>query len=108
MAYLLRMVHNAAVDATGRRRGPDVPGDQAPLLVTVDPVDDRIDGRRASQHLLELPPKQREVVYLRHFADLTFREIGTVCGVSTFTAASRHRLAIDRLRKLMGVDDAQR
>jgi RNA polymerase sigma-70 factor (ECF subfamily) len=104
-AYLLRMAHNLAVDTASHRRHDLLPED-APSLVTVEPVDDLIDGRRASRLLLELPPKQREVVYLRQFVGLSFREIATVCGVSLFTAASRHRLAINRLRKLMGVEDA--
>jgi len=106
-SYLLRMAHNVAVDTASRRRHDPLP-DEAPSLVTVEPVDDLIDGRRASRLLLELPEKQREVVYLRQFAGLSFREIATVCGVSLFTAASRHRLAMNRMRKLMGVEDGSR
>jgi RNA polymerase sigma-70 factor (ECF subfamily) len=100
-SYLLRMVHNAAVDAARRRETPMT--DDTPELVAIDAIDDRIDGRRASALLLGLPPAQREVVFLRHFAGLSFREIAEVCRIPTFTAASRHRLAIGRLRKLLGV-----
>lgn len=100
-SYLLRMVHNAAVDTARRRETPIT--EDTPELVAISTVDDRIDGRRASALLLGLPPAQREVVFLRHFAGLSFREIAAVCRIPTFTAASRHRLAIDRLRKLLGV-----
>jgi RNA polymerase sigma-70 factor (ECF subfamily) len=47
----------------------------------------------------ELPEEQREAVYMKVFDGLTFREIGSVCGVSANTAASRYRYGIDRLRK---------
>jgi RNA polymerase sigma factor (sigma-70 family) len=100
-SYMLRMVHNAAVDAARRRESPVT--DDTPELVALDAVDEQIDGRRASALLLGLPPAQREVVFLRHFAELSFREIAEVCRISTFTAASRHRLAIARLRKQLGV-----
>ena len=61
-----------------------------------------VDADRASILLAGLPEKQREAVYLRHFCDLTFAEIGRVVGAPTFTAASRYRLGISRLRRLMG------
>ena len=101
-AYLLRMAHNAAVDAARRREAP-MP-EVGPTLVAIDDVEARIDGRKASDLLLELPVAQREVVFLRHFAGLSYREIGEVCRIPTFTAASRHRLAINRLKDLLGVE----
>ena len=54
--------------------------------------------------LKDLPPPQREALYLRHFAGLTFAQIGRVAGVPTFTAASRYRLGIRRLRRMMGIE----
>ncbi|MCP4661923.1 MAG: sigma-70 family RNA polymerase sigma factor [bacterium] len=103
-AYLLSMTHRAAIDTLrgSRRREKLV---EAPQLAIVDPnVEQSADAAKASALLARLPPGQREVVYLRHFEDLTFREIGGVTGVGTFTAASRYRLAIRRLRKQMGVE----
>lgn len=101
-AYLMRVAHNAAVDVARRRELP-MP-DVMPTLVAIEDIDAGIDGRRASELLLELPVAQREVIFLRHFADLSFREIGEVCRIPTFTAASRHRLAIRRLKELLGVE----
>ena len=101
--YLLTMAHNAAVEALRRRRRMR-PLEDAPDLVEDSPdLALRGDAARVSKLLLELPPPQRATVYLRHFAELSFFEIGTVCGVSLFTAASRYRLAIQRLRRLLGV-----
>ena len=48
-----------------------------------------------------LPPTQRDVIYLRHFADCTFRTIGRITRTSTFTASSRYRLGMAKLRRLM-------
>ncbi len=101
-AYLLAMAHSAAVDLV-RRRKSTVEADDAVLEPVVpDPVT-AADAARASRLVSRLPAAQREAVYLRHFVGLSFGEIGSVTGVPTFTAASRYRLGIARLRALMGV-----
>jgi RNA polymerase sigma-70 factor (ECF subfamily) len=46
-----------------------------------------------------LPAEQKEVVFLKVFEGLTFKEIGSVCGVSANTAASRYRYGIAKLRE---------
>lgn len=102
-AYLLRMTRNAAADIASRRRDEPL-GDEIPSLVELDSVESRIDARRASVLIVDLPAGQREVVFLREFVGLSFRRIAEVCGIPLFTAASRHRLAIRRLRRLLGVE----
>ena len=102
-AYLLAMAHRAAVDALRRRPGALLESD--PPLVAPDNDPERAaDAERASRLADGLPAKQRTVLFLRLFAELSFADIGRVTGVATFTAASRYRLAIRRLRKRMGVD----
>jgi RNA polymerase sigma-70 factor, ECF subfamily len=102
-AYLLAIVRRVAIDALRRRRHEPL-GD-AHLLVPADDTPERVvEARRASELVGRLGPKQRESVYLRHFAGLTFEEIGRVAGVPTFTAASRYRLALAQLRRWMGVE----
>jgi RNA polymerase sigma-70 factor (ECF subfamily) len=103
-AYLFTMVRNAVSDLAAGRRSVPLDETESALLVT-DDTDARIDGRRATELLLQLSPKLREAVFLRHLVGLNFREIAEICGVPLFTAASRHRLAIRRLRQLMGVED---
>lgn len=57
----------------------------------------------------ELPHEQKEVVFLKVFDGLTFKEIGSVCGVSANTAASRYRYGLAKLREALGGDrDDQR
>jgi RNA polymerase sigma-70 factor (ECF subfamily) len=47
----------------------------------------------------DLPAEQKEVVYLKVFDGLTFKEIASVCGISSNTAASRYRYGIEKLRE---------
>ena len=50
----------------------------------------------------ELPGEQKEAVFMKVFDGLTFKEIGSVCGVSANTAASRYRYGIEKLREAVG------
>jgi len=101
-AYLLGMAHRAAVDLFRARRRT-APLDEALLLDGGAGPREHLTAREASLAVAKLTPEQREVIYLRHFCDLTFSEIGKVLGISLFTAASRHRLALNQLRRLLGV-----
>jgi RNA polymerase sigma-70 factor (ECF subfamily) len=49
----------------------------------------------------ELPDDQREVVMLRHYAGLSFREIADQTNVSINTALGRMRYALINIRKMM-------
>ena len=100
-SYLHRMLHTTWMDA--RRRV--VTGERLVEQVAVDvesaqpAFEASIDVARA---LDELPEEQRQVVVLHLIEGFSFREIGRLTGVSLFTAAGRYRLAVGRLRKLLG------
>jgi RNA polymerase sigma-70 factor (ECF subfamily) len=49
----------------------------------------------------QLPDDQREVVILRHYSGLSFKEIAEITDVSINTALGRMRYALINLRKLM-------
>lgn len=102
-AWLLTVTHRAAVDVTRRRtRRRAAPLEDCPLLIAAAADGDRaIDAARASRMLAALPAGQRDAIFLRHFADCSFAEIGAIVGVPKFTAASRYRNGIGRLRRLM-------
>jgi RNA polymerase sigma-70 factor (ECF subfamily) len=102
--YLLAMAHRAAVDRTRARRR-EAPLDGSPLLESgaLDP-ERALEAAQATSLLRMLPDAQREAIYLHEFVGLSFRDVGRVTGVPTFTAASRHRLGIAKLRALMGAD----
>lgn len=48
-----------------------------------------------------LPADQKEVLLMRHYGELSFKEIATVTGVSINTALGRMRYALIKLRKMM-------
>ena len=55
------------------------------------------------RHIVEmLPEEQREVIILRHYADMSFKEISLVTKVSINTALGRMRYALINMRKMMG------
>ena len=103
-AWILAVGHRVAVDAMRRRRKSEPLESCRFLESTPGDADRGLDAARACSLLAGLPPAQREAVYLRHFADCTFAEIGQVTGVPTFTAASRYRLGMRRLKRLIGVE----
>lgn len=78
-------------------------------------VEDKIvrqETYNSVKQMLELLPEdQREVIILRHFADLSFKEIANLTGCSINTALGRMRYALLNLRKMMaekavGIDRA--
>ena len=99
--YLMRMVHHAALDAiASRSRRAELQTEPAYFEADgFDPERARLSAE-AGRFLDRLPVDQREAVWLHLFEDLTFREVAKVTRVTTFTAASRYRLAIEKLRRL--------
>jgi RNA polymerase sigma-70 factor (ECF subfamily) len=49
----------------------------------------------------QLPEDQREVIVLRHYADLSFKEIAAMTNCSINTALGRMRYGLINLRKMM-------
>jgi RNA polymerase sigma-70 factor (ECF subfamily) len=61
------------------------------------------EQREAVREAMEsLPAKQREVVVLKVYEQLTFEEIGHRVAASVNTVASRYRYALKKLRALLG------
>lgn len=104
-AYVLRMAHRAAVDVhRRRRRRAERTIDEADYVeVSTTSTERDLDAGRVARLLDKLPAEQREVIYLRTFAGCSFAEAARATGVPTFTAASRYRLGLERLRRLLGV-----
>ncbi len=48
-----------------------------------------------------LPAEQREIIIMRHYADLTFKEIASLKAISINTALGRMRYGLINLRKIM-------
>jgi RNA polymerase sigma-70 factor (ECF subfamily) len=103
-AFALRIAHRASIDVhRRRRRRAEAPLEDVHLVEKDSRSGERaLDAERLSKRLGELPPEQREIVYLHAFAGCSFSEAARTLGIPTFTAASRYRLALERLRRLLG------
>jgi RNA polymerase sigma-70 factor (ECF subfamily) len=112
-AWLTRIAHNLILDQ-GRKieTTQTVREDQvAPKVLNsmrlseATREDEMIDSqtRESIRHLLDyLPEPQREVVIMRFYEDLSFKEIAQMTGVSINTALGRMHYALINLRKLIG------
>jgi RNA polymerase sigma-70 factor (ECF subfamily) len=102
--WLLAVTHNAAIDSLRRNARRRTEPLETASHVTAPGADPEraAAARSASDALTRLAPAQREAVLLHHVAGCSFREIGAITGVPAFTAASRCRLALAHLRRLMG------
>lgn len=112
LSWVLRIAHNQVIDhfRSGRQQqtvsesaaGYDLLGTR-PLLE--DNVEDKMvtsqieaDVRRLVE---ELPEEQREVVKMRYYGGLSFKEIADQTDVSINTALGRMRYALINLRKMI-------
>ena len=69
-------------------------------------VSARIDDRDAVwRALMSLPPRQRAVIVLRYYEDLSELEIAAVMGTSTGTVKSHSARALRRLAEILAVAD---
>jgi len=102
-AWLLTVTRRLCTDVARRRtRRPTHPIEDATFVAARAPDPDRVlDARRAEAALARLPARQRQVVFLHLYADCTFAAIGRILGIPTFTAASRYRRAVRRLRQIL-------
>jgi len=91
-------LENAALDQQPDRMGPD-PSEVVHRAEQVDQL---------QQAIGELPEAEREVILLRHFSQMTFREIAALMGTPLGTALARAHRGLIRLRELMANESGGR
>lgn len=96
--WLWRIAANLALDAL-RKRGRDA---RLALVPDERPGRDLLAEHRLRRALEELPERQRLVVELRAFEELSFREIGEIVGSSEDAAKVNFHHALKRLRQALG------
>lgn len=109
--WAMRIAYNMCVDYHRRhkRRAHINPTEEFDIFEVLRHSDDGADTviMRSETHdrirtlVDSLPPEQREVVILRHYADMSFKEIASLTRVSINTALGRMRYALINIRKLM-------
>jgi len=65
------------------------------------------DGTRLRAAIAQLPPKQKLVLELRVFDDLSFKEVAELADCSENTAKVNFHYAVKRLRDILGGPDAR-
>jgi len=102
-AYARRVMHNLSIDRWRRRsaRPPELLTGEHPELGRPGDDADAVERRLVlAQALARLTPKQRAVLSLRFYDDLTEVQTAAVLGCSPSTVKSQTRQALDRLRVL--------
>lgn len=112
VSWVMRIAHNLIIDHFRHEK-------QMGIVLTDDYEADLFNSRRLSEdnvedvmvrrqvmrdvrHLIsELPEDQREVVIMRHYAGMSFKEIADMTGVSINTALGRMRYALINMRRMM-------
>jgi RNA polymerase sigma-70 factor (sigma-E family) len=102
-AYVRRTMYREQVSLWRRRRVTELPAATIPeprrAASGGDQVEDRIVLRNA---LMRLGRRQRAVVVLRYFEDLTEQQVADTLGISVGTVKSTAHKAIAHLRALCG------
>jgi len=100
-AWVFGIARNAALDELRKRkRTVGLYAEPADAEAVASPGDE-LGARRATlrQAMSRLGDRDRELIALRFFADLSHAEIAEVLGISATNAATRLHRAIDKLRR---------
>ncbi|HZH94885.1 MAG TPA: sigma-70 family RNA polymerase sigma factor [Flavisolibacter sp.] len=111
LPWAMRIAHNLCVDHFRKvKRTPTIRNadDQdifEVLNFTEESAEDRMIKKQSHSRVKDmldlLPEDQREVIILRHYADMSFKDIANVTGCSINTALGRMRYGLINLRKMM-------
>ena len=112
VSWVMRIAHNLIIDHFRREKQVNTySNDDSTIDIFNSP---RFSDKNVEEHLVyeqilnevrvlveTLPDEQKEVVLLRHYAGLSFKEIAEQTNVSINTALGRMRYALINMRKIM-------
>lgn len=109
--WAIRIGRNLAIDHIRKQKRNVVITDSegndilSYIQIAEESREDKLIQYQTEQNIKELvkllPEEQREVLIMRHWGDLSFKEIADQTGVSINTALGRMRYALNNLRKMM-------
>lgn len=111
LPWVLRIAHNLSIDHFRRnKKMPKVRSDDDYDVFATIPLEERnveddwirdIIHEDVRKLILELPQEQQEVVMMRHYGGLSFKEIAERSNVSINTSLGRMRYALINMRKII-------
>lgn len=112
ISWVLRISHNLIIDHFRKEKlKGTVSNDsmETDLFNSTKFADETVEDQLVYSQILsevkdlvkELPEDQQQVIYMRHYLDLSFKEIADLTDVSINTALGRMRYALINLRKLV-------
>lgn len=114
-SWICRIAHNLAIDFFRKeKRSPVITlEDGSNILNVLSFAEESAESvqikeethARLRELIQQLPPAQKEVLIMRHYADMSFQEIAEATGVSINTALGRMRYALINLRKKLSTDN---
>lgn len=115
LPWVIRIAHNLVIDHFRKqKRNPTITSaDDTDVLNLIQILEESAEDRmlREQTHvdlrkmIQQLPDEQKEVLIMRHYANLSFKEIADLTDVSINTALGRMRYALSNLRKVMNVKE---
>jgi len=110
--WVMRIAHNLIIDYFRKsKRIPvvDNDNDDFDIFDTIRFTDPSVEDQMITDQihndvrkLIELlPPEQKEVLFMRHYSEMSFKDIAEQTDVSINTALGRMRYALINLRKLI-------
>lgn len=102
--YLLRSIYNTCADYYRRKKMQTVNIDTAREMAGDDDREIFEEYVRIKMLLDDLPYEQAEIIRLKCYDDLTFRQIALLYDISEATAKSRYKYGLQHLRKKMNQD----
>ena len=111
LPWVMRIAHNLCIDYYRRtHRVPTITNSKGfdifkVLPFAADNAEQRLVKEQTSDKVRALidalPTEQKEVVILRHYANMSFKQIAKITNVSINTALGRMRYALINMRKIM-------
>ena len=107
-AWLTRIAHNLIIDCFRQENLVSCDEEERNLLNNIHLSEGTVESEIVNHQILadvrrlmkHLPDEQREVVHMRFYQDLSFKEIAEMTGVSINTSLGRMRYAILNLRRM--------
>lgn len=111
LPWVVRIAHNLVIDHYRKeKRKPIITSQDGFDIFEVlkfydESIEDRILREQTHQELRNmiqrLPDEQKEVLIMRHYGEMSFRDIADITEVSINTALGRMRYALNNLRKML-------